>query len=412
LNILVIYDGYKKVGSGGGVPEIAFHLARNLVRMRQNVTLLERKSREDEATEEMIDGVRFVRLLVKKRVAGANEVLFNFPVGLLRVFTDNLFFGFAINRWLNKVNNHFDIVQVFFPFASNILILRNRGVRRRVVYTFHGDMYRLNLPSRIRMLPWYARAIPPDEFLMKRVGRAVVLDNNVRDKILTHWKIDPSRVVTIPFGIDVDRLRPDAGSTNTRQRYGLEGKVTVLYAANLFPRKGAEYLVRAANILVNGYGYRDIHFLLAGPALDKKYASRLFQMVDDNNLKEQVSFLGRVDWDELIRLYIACDLFVDPSLEDNPNMATGEAVSCGRPVVGSKTGGMPLQVIDGWNGILVEPADEKDLAEKIKYLVDHAEERKRMGINSRQHALNEFSWEIMAERYLQTYRKVVGLSTA
>jgi glycosyltransferase involved in cell wall biosynthesis len=315
-------------------------------------------------------------------------------------------FALSVNRWLRREGEPFQVVQTFFPLASNILILLNPRLRDRMVYTFHGDMYRLNLPSRIRMLPWYLRPFPPDEFLMKRAKRVVVLDDTVRSKILDGWKMEPERVVSIPFGIDTDKFNPGVEPGDVREKYGLEGKVSILYAANLIPRKGAEYLLKAAHILVNQMGYNQLQFLLAGQPLDRNYARRLSRLVEEYNLVERVRFLGFIPLEELTRLRVACDIFVDPTLEDNPNMATAEAIACGRPIVGTRTGGMAVLVVDGWNGFLVEPGDEGGLADRLRHLIDHPEERRRMGENSRQHALEALDWRKVAKRYLEVYQEV------
>ena len=63
-------------------------------------------------------------------------------------------------------------------------------------------------------------------------------------------------------------------------------------------------------------------------------------------------------------------------------------------------------IIDGWNGLLFKPGDEKDLAKKIEYLIRHPLQRKRMGQNSRKLAEEEFDCKV-AEKYLSVYRKLL-----
>jgi glycosyltransferase involved in cell wall biosynthesis len=65
-----------------------------------------------------------------------------------------------------------------------------------------------------------------------------------------------------------------------------------------------------------------------------------------------------------------------------------------------------MQIKEGWNGFLVEPGDIKELADKIQYLLENEEERKKMGKNSKKLAEEEFSWEKTAKRYLEIYEKV------
>jgi glycosyltransferase involved in cell wall biosynthesis len=78
-----------------------------------------------------------------------------------------------------------------------------------------------------------------------------------------------------------------------------------------------------------------------------------------------------------------------------------------KPVIGTRVGGIPDQIKDGWNGYLVEPANEHQLAEKIRYLIDHPEERKRMGLNSRQFAEDELDWSRVSQLTLQLYQTMV-----
>jgi glycosyltransferase involved in cell wall biosynthesis len=81
-------------------------------------------------------------------------------------------------------------------------------------------------------------------------------------------------------------------------------------------------------------------------------------------------------------------------------------LASGKPLIGSKVGGVLMQIRDGWNGFLVEPGDEKLLADKIRYLIENEEERVRMGENSRKLAKEEFDWEKIAEKYLKIYEDI------
>jgi glycosyltransferase involved in cell wall biosynthesis len=114
-------------------------------------------------------------------------------------------------------------------------------------------------------------------------------------------------------------------------------------------------------------------------------------------------------YDDLKALYRVSDIFVYPLLGyGGVAISLLEAMAAGLPLIATNIGGLPTQVRDGWNGFLVEPANEKQLAEKIKYLIDHPEERIKMGINSRKLAEGEFNWDKIAEKYIEVYKKVLS----
>ena len=125
------------------------------------------------------------------------------------------------------------------------------------------------------------------------------------------------------------------------------------------------------------------------------------------NKNLNVRFTGFIPYEDLKALYSACDIFVLPSFEEGFGIVLTEALASGKPLIGTKVGGIPMQRRDGWNGFLVEPGNEKQLAEKIKYLMDHPEEREIMGRNSRKLAEEEFDWKKITERYLEVYEWVV-----
>lgn len=408
MNILIIYDGYSKVEPTGSVPSVAYHLSKTMVQLGNTLTILERKGPDDDKKDvEYIEGIRFVRLKARTLASGANQVLYNFPFNLARVIWDALVFALKVNSWLKKSKEKFDVFHVHQPFATSFLLVWNRNMRAKTVYTFHGDTYRVNLESRVKV-PWYVRLLSPDLFLMRRVGKVAVLNQSIYSKLVASNKVPPGRVSLIGNGIDTNTYRPDIDIEGIKPKYNMTDKIVVLFAGVIFPRKGVEYLIKAANILINQFGYRNLLFLLAGDAtLDTAYVSRMSGLIQEFHLEERVKMIGRVPHSELVKLYVASDLLLCPSPEEPFPTVVLEAMACGKPIVGSRVGGMLDQIKDGWNGFLFEPGDERALAEKIRYLVDHPEERKRMGINSRQRAEQEFDWNKVAEKYLEIYRELV-----
>jgi len=406
MNILVIYDGYSKIGPKGSVLSVVFHLSKTLVQMGHNVTILERKGTKEDKSIEHIEGIRFVRLNARKLASSGNEVLYNFPFNLVHVILDGLVFARSVSSWLRKEKQEFDIVHVHLPFASSILALFNRKLRQKMVYTFNGDAYRVNLESKVRV-PWYVRLLSPDLFLMKRVKKVTVLNNSIYSKLVASNVVSPHNIAVIGNGIDVNMYRPDTDTKNIEAKFAMNSKTAILFAGTFFPRKGVEYLIKAADILINQLDYGNLLFLLVGDlTLDKGYVNQMSNLIHDFGLEEQVKLIDKVPRAELLKLYTASALFACPSPEEPFGLVVTEAMACGKPVIGTRVGGIIMQVRDGWNGLLVEPGNEADLAEKIRYLVDHPEERLRMGANGRKRAEDEFSWERIAEEYIKVYRQV------
>jgi len=94
-----------------------------------------------------------------------------------------------------------------------------------------------------------------------------------------------------------------------------------------------------------------------------------------------------------------------PSLADAAPRVIPEAMACGRPVIATNVGGIPTEMKDGESGFLVDPANERQLAEKIKYLIDNPAEAERMGAYGRRLAEEELSPEEMARKLVQVYQE-------
>jgi glycosyltransferase involved in cell wall biosynthesis len=86
-------------------------------------------------------------------------------------------------------------------------------------------------------------------------------------------------------------------------------------------------------------------------------------------------------------------------------MSILEAFAYGKPVIGSKIGGIPEMVIDGKTGLLFNPKDDNELKEKIGYLLSHSSLITEMGRNGRERVEKNYNADIHYERLMNLYKK-------
>ena len=117
------------------------------------------------------------------------------------------------------------------------------------------------------------------------------------------------------------------------------------------------------------------------------------------------TYLGRLPERDLSGLLSMADLFAMPTVElEMQGMAALEAEACGTPVVASDHGGLREMVPESC-GVRVPVGDSDALADAALSLLEHPDERERLGIAAREHA-ERYSWESIAERAVNAYETV------
>ncbi len=106
-------------------------------------------------------------------------------------------------------------------------------------------------------------------------------------------------------------------------------------------------------------------------------------------------------------VYSAADLFVISSLQDNLPNTVLEAMACGTPIVGFSVGGIPDMVRSGVNGMLVPEKNVEKLRNEIVRLLRNRSELHKMGSNGRRIAVQEYSLELQAQRYVELYEALL-----
>jgi glycosyltransferase involved in cell wall biosynthesis len=114
-------------------------------------------------------------------------------------------------------------------------------------------------------------------------------------------------------------------------------------------------------------------------------------------------FTRSVGWcsqDDLPGHYRAADICLVPTIaQDALSITSVEAMAAGKPVIASRIGGLPYTVSDGLTGLLFEPGNAFDLAEKIGRLLDDRQLRDSMGLAGRRRFEEDFMWPDVIKRY-------------
>jgi len=386
------------VDKGGGVEGYILMLSKSMVKMGHSVTLLDRKYSPHDPDTEYIDGVKIVRLNAR-RFSG---------------FKIN--FRFALNQlWMARYANKYikqtdcNVVHVHNSVAGLSLALLNRKFRKKLFYTSHATRRTKEAVTSLSFMDKITLMLENE--LVKRARKTITLNEMVREKLITAVKIEPERVISLPVIIDTEKFSPAIDVGNIKERYGLEGKFIVLFVGRIRADKGVEFLVKSADIVMNNSGTNDVLFLLVGPteefgsdkSTQSPYLEKIKGLIETYGLRQDVKLPGPLPYDDLRKLYSASDIFVLPSLTEAMPTAVLEAMASGKAVIGTKVGGIPLQIKPGENGILINPANENELADAIMYLINNPLERQKMGMRGREIAEAEFSSDKIAEKLIKVY---------
>jgi len=173
--------------------------------------------------------------------------------------------------------------------------------------------------------------------------------------------------ITIYSGVDVEKIK-DARPVDLNIP---SDHFKVLMAGRLAKGKGFEELIQAAKKVTKRE--EKISFLIAG---EGSLEWKIKKSIRDNGLEDHFLLLGYRD--DLHRVMKAADLFVLPSHAEGTPRAITEAMAAGLPVIATRVGGIPEQIEDGKNGLLIESKNPDQLAAAILGLMNDRELRLQM----------------------------------
>ena len=234
-------------------------------------------------------------------------------------------------------------------------------------------------------------------YLNGRLACIVCVSEAVR-RYLKSAGVPSAKLATIPKGHDADWY--GRKSADARSGEGIPRDAFVVgFTGNMRPVKGVIYLIEAMRHLPDSL---NIHLLLVGEVRDRQVTSHL----ESSPARKRIHATGyRKDAASLAG---ASDVFVMPSVDrEGLPRSVIEAMSCGVPPIVTRVGGMTELVINGENGIVVEPRDSRALARAILELAQDRDRRVRLGQRARARIVEHFNIESMISSTAELFERTI-----
>ncbi len=399
--ILVIATTFPR-WKGDTEPAFVFELSKRLREMGNEITVLVPHA-PGALKEEFLDGLKIIRYQ------------YFFPSKFQKLFYDGgaipnlkkyylariqLPFFLLIQMWwifsfikegkYDLVHCHWIITQGFF------VALAKRLVNVPVILTAHGgDVFNLN------------------NFLLKLCAKYSVNSSTRCTANSTETQKEIQKVCLgkhvdiIPMGVDLEVFNKNKKNNKLKDKFGMKGHF-LLTVGRFAEKKGFRYLIGAMPHVLKCFPETNLVIIGFGP-LENDLKEQAKQL----GLSNRIHFPGKMSGSKLAAFYATADIFIGPSVQTKSGDREGlgvvflEAMACETSVIGSKSGGIEDVIKDGKTGLLTEPKDIKNIAEKIIFLLKDEPFRKKMAKHSRKYVEENYSWEGIAKRFLNLFQNVM-----
>ncbi len=365
----------------GGIGYYVYNLSKKLIERGHKVTVITRGTSK-KTFKEVVEGIDVFKVTF-------------FPLYPMHLSIHGLF----MNSLFKSLEPFFDLVHVHSPLPplikTHLPIMTTVHTSMRTDSKYHEVFDFYSLLEKLQSMYIY----PPIESKLFSISNSITtVSYSVVDE-LKDYGLDPEKITVLGNGVNEKIFAPISKAK--------DGQKYVLYTGILRARKGLFDLVECAKLVseVNS----DVRFIVCGKG---PFLRKLEKEVREQKMQRQITLLGFVKREELIRLYQNATLHVVPSHYEGLPTVLLEAMSCGLPVVATNVCGNKEVISNGANGFLVPPKSPKAMAKVILWLLENDHIRERVGKAARKTVEERYTWDRITDNVLFSYSKTMRKSTA
>ena len=304
-------------------------------------------------------------------------------LGYLKVrFLGQPLFSIEALLALRKINP--DIVHAQSTFPGLYALVAKKVLGKPYLFSERGMVY---FPSQFQYQIL--------KLVLRNADAVLALTEDMKEEM---GKIYSRAIYVVPNGIDLEKFE---GLLKDEMRCKLQVKTDerlVIFVGRFRHEKGVEYLIKAMEIIRQ----RDhsIRLILAGEGPEEE---NLKSLTEQLKLEGCVEFVGQIPNERVPEYMAASDVFVLPSLSEGfPNVIL-EAMASGLAIVTTKVTGLSEIIKDRENGLLVEPRNPQQIAEKVLQLLEDDQLREGISENNKEE-VKKYCLENIIEKIEEIYQ--------
>lgn len=315
-------------------------------------------------------------------------------------------FSLPLLQWLHQHASQYDLAHIhalFSPVTSMAAMVARQQ----------------QLPYILRPLGTLDPADLAKKKQFKQIYAALLEGPNIKRAAALHFTSEQeakvserfgarTRDVVLPLGVVLPDFSCEESEAKqlVRQRYNIpNGVPLLLFMSRIDPKKGLDLLLPALEQL-HQCGKR-FHFVLCGGnPQDQGYVDAIGQRINSSVLKDCTTITGFVTGELKGQILQAADLFVLPSYYENFGIAVAEAMAAGKPVVISDQVHIWRDIEESGSGWVV-PCEQEPLVQALDAALADLADCQQRGENARQFAKENYSWDAIASRMVETYHQLL-----
>lgn len=255
----------------------------------------------------------------------------------------------------------------------------------------------------------FYRSLSAIEQLSLRAAPVVVASSTqIYNEAKTRFGLRDEQIIPIFDGVDTQTFSPERFPPDPalRARLNLPDKKIVVFMGLLKTYQGVDDMIEAARVLVHDLGFEEVHFLVLGFPDEDHYR----QMAAQKGLADYMTFTGKVPYHETGHYLALADLAIAPKI----SMTEGDAkiyfyMAMGLPVVAYRR--PASEEILGDLGLYAEYHNAADLGRVLHATLSQPDLLQQRGAENRHKAVNEYSWEAVAQKIVGAYQKAIQTMT-